>query len=516
MSKVFRSATTVSLFTLLSRILGLVRDMITASLFGAGLAFDAFVLAWRVPNLFRRLFGEGALSAAFIPVYSDYLEAKDPEDTAGFLNSIFGVLLVVLLAIAAAGAIAGAVLGFGASFSDKWQMSFRLFILLVPYVVPVCLVAFAAAVLNSHGHFAMPAFAPALLNVFWIASLAVAYFITRNLSVMVVVLGGGILLAGVMQFVVQIPVLRRKGIKLRVRPKFSHPGVRAVRKVMAPVVLGVAIIQVNTLLDSFIAMAFVKTEGGVSVLYYANRLVQFPLALVGIAVATAAFPTLSRLAAGGQKGKFALALKESLLGVLFVAVPAAVGLAVLAAPIVRLIFERGQFTASDTKRASFALVCYAATAAAASAYHIVTRAFYSLKDTRTPVTVGAVMVGLNLALNLTLVWPMQEAGLALATSISSVCNVVVLLLILRNKAPGLDIGSLAKGLMRFVFASAIMGSAVLGTLYLLPAADRLLLKVIAVVAPMITGVLVVFIVSALLRFPELAFMLKSLRRRRRA
>jgi putative peptidoglycan lipid II flippase len=513
MSKVFKSARTISFFTLLSRVLGLVRDMACASIFGAGLAFDAFVLAWRVPNLFRRLFGEGAFSAAFVPVYSDYLEAGDKDNTARFLNSVFSVLFAILLTIAILGVIGGAILGFGVTLSDKWQMTFKLFTILFPYVVPICLVAFAAGVLNSHNHFAMPAFTPALLNIFWIASLGIAYFLTKDLSVVVVILAVGILFAGFLQFGIQLPVLRQKGVRLRLTRDFSHPGVRSISRVMVPAVAGVAVIQVNTLLDSVIAMVFVKAEGGVSVLYYANRMVQFPLALIGIAVATAAFPTLSRLAAGGDEKKFALTVKESILGVLYVAMPAAVGLAVLAGPVIRLIFERGEFTASNTGRTSFVLICYAATIAAASVFHLVARAFYALKDTRTPVRVGALMVAMNLALNLTLVWPLQEAGLALATSISSVFNVLVLLLILRKKAPQVELKPLATGLARFSFVSAMMGGAVFGVLHLLPSADTLLLKLASVAVPLVTGVLVVVILSALFRFPEFKFILNALRKK---
>jgi putative peptidoglycan lipid II flippase len=281
-------------------------------------------------------------------------------------------------------------------------------------------------------------------------------------------------------------------------------------------VLGVAILQINTLLDRFIAMAFVKDAGGVGALYYANRMVQLPLALIGIAVATAAFPALSRLVVQGKTAKFALTVKESILGVLYVTIPAAVGLAVLATPIIRLIFERGEFTVLSTKRTSFALICYAATAATASVYHVATRAFYSLKDARTPVKIGAVMVFFNLALNLFLVWPLQEAGLALATSISSGCNVVLLLVILRKKIPELDLGALGRGLIRFCIVSIGMGAAVLGILQILPSSQSLLMRLATVAVPMATGMLVLFILSGVMRFPELSFILSAIKKKRPA
>ena len=498
---------------MLSRVLGLVRDMACASIFGTSMAYDAFLVAFMIPNLFRKLLGEGAFSAAFIPVYSEYIEAGDRDESARFRNSVFSALLVLLLLIGAAGAVAGALAGSLAPLPEKWRLTFSLFPLLIPYVAPVCLVAFAGAILNSHRHFAMPAFAPVVLNMFWIAAAGVVYFAFRDLTQAIVFLSGGILLAGIVQFGLQLPVLRRKKVRLRLTRDLSHPGVKTVRTLIAPVVFGVAIFQINTLLDSLIAMTLVKTEGSVSVLFYANRMVQFPLAIIGIAVATAVFPTLSRLAVEGAHGKFALTLKESVLGTLYVTVPAAVGLAVLSTPVIRLLFERGKFTPDSTGRASFALACYAATVASASVFHIVTRAFYSLKDTRTPVRVGVVMVAMNLILNLIFVWPLQEAGLALATSISSVCNVLVLLAILKKRAPGLDLGAFGRGLARFSAVSVIMGGAVFGVLYLLPSGNTFFAKLTAVAAPVAAGMLVVFALSALLRFPELKFLLSALRRK---
>jgi len=490
--------------------------MVNATVLGTGLAFDAFVVAWTVPNLFRRLFGEGAFSSAFIPVYTDHLEKGDKKNTQNFLNSVFSMLVAVLFGIIAIVALAGGLLGFLAPLPEKWELALRLFPLLVPYVLPVCLVALAAAILNTHGHFAMPAFAPVLLNAFWIVTLGVALLATDDLSVIVAMLAAGVLVAGAVQFAVQIPVLRRKGVRLRFRPDFSHPGLRSVRRIMAPAVFGVAVFQINAFLDNFIAMTFVEKEGGVGTLFYANRMVQFPLALIGIAVATAAFPTLSRLVSERNARKFALTVKESILGVLFVAVPASVGLALLSTPIIRLLFERGKFTPASTERTAFTLACYAATVAAASAFHLATRAFHSLKDTVTPVRVGAAMVLLNLTLNMTLVWSMQEAGLALATSISSACNVIVLLVLLKRKTPELDVGSLGRGFLRFCAVSAAMGVAVLGMLHILPAPQSLLLKLAAVGVPMIAGVLVLFILSGVFRFPELSFILRSIGRKRTA
>lgn len=515
MSKVFRSAGIISFLTLVSRILGLIRDVVSASIFGTGVVYDAFLIAFVVPNLFRKLLGEGAISAAFIPVYTDYLEAGDSKKTQAFLNAVFSALLTVLLVIAVAGALGTGVLGSRLAAPGKWNLALRLLPTMILYVVPICLVGFAAGVLNSHRHFAMPAFAPIVLNVFWIAALFAAYGVSSGPSGTVVILVGAVFMAGITQFAIQLPVLRSKGVRLRFRPDFSHPGVKSVRALMAPVIFGLAIFQINTFLDSLIAMTLVREEGGVSVLYYANRLIQFPLALIGIAVATAVFPTLTSLAAGGKREKFAATFKEAVLGVLYLAVPAAVGLAVLSVPVVRLIFEYGRFDPSSTRRTSFALVCYAATVACASVYHVVTRAFYSMKDTRTPVKVGAFMVGLNLVLNLTLVWPLQEAGLALATSISSAVNVLVLLAILHRRHEHLDLASLGRGFARFSLVSGVMGIAAYGVLALLPAGNSVPQKLVCVVVPVAAGAAVVLVMSALLKFPEFSFMLKAIRRRGR-
>ena len=514
MSKVFRSARTISLLTLASRVLGLARDVLSARIFGTGLVYDAFLLAFTIPNLFRRLFGEGALSAAFIPVYAGYLEAGDEGDIRAFRSSVFSVLLAVLAAIAACGAVAGAAVPSLVHLPERWRATFELLPVMMVYVVPVCLTAFLGAVLNSHGHFVMPALAPVVMNAFWIGGLAVFYVAPVSLARLAFVLAAAIVVSGAAQLAIQFPALGRRGIRVRFRPDFSHPGVRSVRTLMAPAVFGLAVVQINTLLDRVIAMALVGDPGGVSALFFADRLIEFPLALVGIAVATAVFPTLSRLAAGGENDRFALTFKETVLGVLYIAVPAAVGIGVLAVPLVRLLFEHGKFDSSSTGRTSLALACYAATVACASVYHVVARTFYSLKDTRTPVRVGAAMVALNLALNLSLVGPLREAGLALATSVSSAANVLVLLSILGKRLPVLDLAGLARGLARFAAMSGVMAAAVLGTLHLMPGEGAFALRLSRVALPVGVGMLTVALFSILFRFPEFSFIAASLRRRR--
>jgi len=505
--------------TLFSRVLGFLRDMLSAAIFGTGIVYDAFLLAFIIPNLFRKLLAEGALSAAFIPVYADYIKQGDREKSARFLSSVFTVLFVVLAAIAIAGAIAGSGLGFGISAPGKWKLTFHLFPVMIIYVIPICLVGLAAGILNSHNHFAMPAFAPVMLNVLWIAGLSVAWLLSGEISTMIIILALTVVLAGFVQFLLQVPVMKRRGVSLRLMPvktALKHPGVRQVEKLWLPVAFGLAIFQVNTLGDSLIAMIFVKDGGGVSVLYYANRMIQFPLALIGIAVATALFPTLSRLLSEGKIKKFALTFNESMLGVMFVTIPAAVGLAVLSTPVIRLIFERGKFDAFSTSRTSLTLVFYCATIVSGSVFHLLTRAFYSLKDTRTPVKIGAIVVALNVLLNLILVWPLQEAGLALATSITSVINSVALLLILKKRAPDIDTRGIIRGFIIFCLVAAVMGAAVYGCLHLLPGNGRIFSKLISVFIPILAGIIIVFVLSLLLRLPELKFMLGAIRRRRKS
>ncbi|MCK4282703.1 MAG: murein biosynthesis integral membrane protein MurJ, partial [Candidatus Brocadiae bacterium] len=448
-----RGAGVIAAFTFLSRILGLVRDCLCAAFFGVGIVWDAFSFAFRVPNLFRRLFGEGALSAAFVPAFTERLELREKEAAWRFAGRIGGALLLALFALLVVGE--ALVLGLlrWADPDPRWRLALGLTAVMLPYMVFICLTALAGAALNSLRHFAAPALAPVVLNVCWIASLVVAaWLVSSEATTRIFIVAVGILVAGAAQLALQMATLAAKGFRWRLSFGLLHPDVRRIAISMAPVALGLAALQINVLLDGVIAISLAAPEGkeaftvlgasipypmevgANSVLYYANRLMQLPLGVFGIALATAAFPTLSSQVVRRDWRGFSQSLTRGLGTVLFVAVPAGVGLILLRYPAVELLFQHGNFalTPGSTARTAAALCAYSTGIWAYCSLHVLTRAFYSLKRPATPAKVAACMVGLNLVLNLTLVWHLREAGLAAATAITATLQVAVLYWVLHG------------------------------------------------------------------------------------
>jgi len=515
MSDIIRSAKIVSICTLISRVTGLARDVLTAIVFGTGIVCDAFLLAFTIPNLFRRLFGEGSLSPALVPTYSDYRVKGESDKATRFLGATFTAVTLLLSVVAGAGILGSLFLRHSGHFSQKWELALKLFPIMLPYVVPICLVALVSAVLYCHGRFALPSLAPVVLNLFWIVGLLLLVRAFSHQWQIAVSLSFVILAAGFFQFLLQVPVLKAEKIRLPFRLDLKDPGLAAVKKQWFPVAFSAAVLQINVLSDRLIAMGLVRDPGGVSTLYFADRLLEFPLGLIGIAAATAALPAFSECIARQDTKKFAKTFVDISRSVLFVSVPAAVGLAVLRVPIIRLLFERGEFTALSTRRTAFTLLCYASSVWSYSLYHITTRAFYSLKDSKTPAKIAAIMVFLNLGLNLILVFPLAEAGIALATSITSIVNLVTLHLLLRRRVFEVGVGQIWRAFVRFLALSAPMAlfsyisyKAVEGRL-----GAALLARVIEVALPIGVGVSVFLAMAALLKFPEVKTVLAGIGRK---
>lgn len=515
MSDVIRSAKIVSICILISRITGLIRDVLTAVVFGAGAVCDAFLLAFAIPNLFRRLFGEGSLSPALVPAYSEYRVKGDADSATRFLGSTFTAVTLLLAVISGAGIVASLLSGHLIRFSEKWELTIKLFPIMLPYVVPICLVALSAAVLSCHGRFAVPLLAPVVLNLSWIFGLLLARRVFPDQWRIAVSLSFVILAAGFLQFLLQVPVMKAEKIRLPLRIDLKDPGLAAVRQQWFPIAFSGAVMQINVLSDRIIAMWLVRDPGGVSTLYYADRLLEFPLALIGISAATAALPALSECIARQDTKTFAKTFVDTSKSVLFVSVPAAVGLAVLREPIVRLLFERGEFTPQNTSRTALTLLCYASSVWSYSLYHITTRAFYSLKDSKTPAKIAAIIVCLNVTLNLILVFPLAEAGIALATSITSIVNLVTLHLLLRKKVSGVNIGEIWRAFARFLapfvpmaLSCYIAYKAVAGKL-----PPSFLAKVIEAGLPIGLGVSVFLGMAALLKIPEVKTVLAGIGRK---
>ncbi|MDR4506076.1 MAG: murein biosynthesis integral membrane protein MurJ [Candidatus Scalindua sp.] len=526
-----RSAKTISLCTLLSRILGLVRDIICASFFGTGIAWDAFVIAFKIPNLFRRLFGEGALSAAFIPVFTEYLETKEKKSAMELVNVTGTALLIVLSIIIVFSEISFVTVPHITSLNHKWELVLNLLMITFPYVLFICMVAFAMAVLNSLKHFLMPAIAPIALNICWIIGVFMfTPLFGETLEKKIFGVAVAILFGGFIQLGIQLPILKKLGVGFRPSLYFSHPGFRRVVALMLPIIFGLAAVQINVLLDSVIAMTFSKPPGGtenfligslsipypletgaVSVLYYGDRLIQFPLGVFGIAMATAVFPYFSTHAARKDWKNLALTYNQAIRGILFIGIPASIGLILLRKPLVSLFYERNAFTAESTYRTATVIAFYALGIWAYSVLHVIVRAFYSIQDTKTPVKVGAGMVLLNLILNTTLIWFLQEGGLALATAISAIIQTIILFTVFQRKFNITGTKHILISLLKTAISTLIMSLVCWIVLSKLPAGDgSIQTKSLRLFAPLAVAVVTYLAVSLLLRSEELKYLYTSI------
>ena len=457
-----KSAGVISSATLVSRVFGLLRDMVSASIFGSGLAWDAFIIAFTIPNFLRRLFGEGALSSAFIPIFTEYLEKKSRREAWRFAGNVLGLLILVLAAIILGGILV--IQFFLANFllPDKIVLILKLARFTLPYIFFIALTALSMGILNSFKHFLMPALSPVLLNLCWLASL---FFLCPLFGgtpeKMIFGLVAGILVAGLLQLGMQVPALVRKGFRPKLGLNIRHPGVKKLGVLMLPAVLGLAIIQINVTVDR--VLGYFLGNGAVSSLWYGNRLMQFPLALFGISLGVAALPTMSSLVARGETGKLKETLAFTLGLIFFVTIPASVGLMVLRVPIMRLLFERGAFDSLATHRAASVLLFYAAGLFAYAGLKVVTAVFYSFKDTATPMKMGVIAMLSNIVLNLILMWKLRESGLALATALSSTLNLFLLFRVLRKKLGSFGEARIAATFLKTIFASGVMAA----VLYLL-------------------------------------------------
>jgi putative peptidoglycan lipid II flippase len=511
-TQLLRSASVLGFLTVASRVLGMVRDILCASLFGAGMMWDAFIIAWTLPNLFRRLFGEGALSSTFIPVYTETREKEGDDRARSFASGMLGVQIVLLAVLALAGTAAALFLPaladrFGVG-DPKLSLTAGLSALLMPYLVFICTAALLTALLQAHRRFARAALAPVVLNVFWIAGVLLAGVLTSG-EKRIFFMSAFLLAGGFVQAVMLLPPLIRARRLGWPRPAFRDPGVRTVGSLALPVILGLAVLQVNVLLDRIIAELLVPGHGAVSALYFGNRLMQFPLGVIGIAAATAVFPLLATHGAKADREGFSRILSISLKGTLFLAIPAGVGLMVLGEGVVDLLFGHGAFTDDPRAvgRTGIVLLFYAVGLPAYCGIHVVTRGFYALKDTRTPVKIATLMVGVNLALNLVLVWPMQEAGLALATAATAWLNFAACLLLLGRKMERSWVGEIVQGNARTALAAAIMAG---GTFFLFRGLSRGLADagtmglIVSVLGSAAAGAGIYLVTCVLLREPSLA------------
>jgi putative peptidoglycan lipid II flippase len=468
---VMRSAGVVSAAVFLSRISGLVREMIMARLFGAGQAYDAFLLGFRIPNLTRDLFAEGALSSAFVPVFTQYLATKGKREAAELSNLVATALLLVVGGICILGMIFSPQLvwllasGF-ARVPGKFELAVTLTRIMFPFLLLVALAAQAMGILNALNQFGIPALSSTFFNIGSVAfGLGFGYTVGRWMDVSLIMsMAWGVVAGGAVQWLFQAPSLYRAGISYRPRLDFAHPGLRKILRLMGPAILGNAAVQINVLVNTNFASSIADAaghviNGPVSWLSYAFRFMQLPLGLFGVAIASATLPSISRSAALQKMDEFRLTLSRSLGMVLLLTIPSSVGLAVLGPSMIGAVYQWGRFRAADTHQVAMALACYAVGLAGYSAIKILAPAFYALNDARTPMLVSLVSILVNLAAASTMVKlaGLGHLGLALSTSAVALFGSVALFLLLRRRIQRMHGRALAASVAKILCASAVMG-----------------------------------------------------------
>ena len=418
--------------TLASRVLGFVRDVVIARAFGASAETDAFFVAFRLSNLLRRLFAEGAFSQAFVPVLTEYRETRGHEEVRELAASVSGVLGAILLLVSALGVVAAPILilVFAPGFigtEAKYELTVQLLRITFPYLFFISLTALAAGILNTYGRFGVPAFTPALLN---LSLIGAALVLAPRMEEPIFALAFGVLVAGVVQLAFLLPFLASLRLLVAPRLKWAHEGVRRIARLLLPAVFGASVAQINIQIDTLIA-SFLVT-GSISWLYFSDRIVEFPLGVFGIALATAVLPSLSARHARQEPEAFSRTLDWALRWVVTIGVPAAVGLGMLSVPIVTTLFHYGVFDDHDVGMTSLSLVAYSAGLVGFIFVKVLAPGFFARQDTRTPVRIAVVALLANVVLNLALVLPLQHAGLALATSLAAYLNAALLFRELRR------------------------------------------------------------------------------------
>ena len=427
-----RALATVSSLTMVSRVLGYARDFFIARLFGASLATDAFFVAFKIPNLLRRMFAEGAFSQAFVPILAGYRHGNSPEETRSLIDSVSTLLFVALVVTAAIGIAAAPLIvyvtapGFAAE-PEKFALTVQLLRITFPYIVFISLVALAAGVLNTWSRFSVPALTPALLNVSFIVGAA---FFAGYFDPPVLVLAWAVFAGGALQLAFQVPFLAKLGLLPRWRLNLSHPGVRRVLLLMAPAAFGVSVSQVSLLINQIFA-SFLQT-GSVSWLYYADRLMELPAGVLGVALGTILLPSLSKYHAQANPAEYSRLLDWGLRVTVLLAVPSAAGLAVLALPLIATLFHYGRFTAEDAWMTRQALVAYSVGLIGMILVKILAPGFYARQNVLTPVKIGVLTLLATQAMNLAFIGPLKHAGLALAIGLGACLNAGLLYRTLRR------------------------------------------------------------------------------------
>lgn len=454
--EIAKAASVIGFFTLCSRVLGFIRDIIIARLFGVYLYAQAFVIAFRIPNLLRDFVGEGAVNSAFVPVFSEYSARHTKKEFWELANVVLNLLLVVLAAVVILGVTFSPAIvrliapGFTAS-AQKLEVTVRLNRLLFPYILLVSLSAYSMGILNSLRHFSIPALAPCILNISMIIFVLIFREGIKGLAL-------GVLIGGVLQLAVQIPVLYKKGFSLKLFKRFNHPEANRIGRMMLPRMLSSGIYQLNNFVDSiFGSLARIVGEGGVAVLYFSYRLIQFPLGIFSNAISQAMLPALSAQALEDTNEKLRRTIFWGLRAVFFIMIPASVGFMALSKPIIAVLFGGNRFDAYSVDITAKTLFFYSIGLFAYGATKVLHSAFFALKDTLTPARVSFTALIINIILNYIFMFPLKIAGIALATSLSGINTFFILIVILKKRLGDFKTGEILLAFLRILLASICMG-----------------------------------------------------------
>lgn len=516
--QVARSAGVVSIAVMVSRIFGLAREQVFAAFFGASMGYDAFLMAFRIPNLLRDLFAEGALSAAFVSVFSQYLTQKGESAAWRLASLVLNALILILAAVTILGMIFSRQLvdwiapGFRA-IPGKSELAAEMTSIMFPFILLVALATVAMGILNTKDRFGIPASASTFFNIGSIAGgLVFAYAIDPHFGGRAIIgMAIGTLIGGLLQFLIQVPSVGRVGFRYKLVVNFSDPGLVQIMRLMGPAVIGTAAVQINVLVNSIFASYL--GNGPVSWLGYAFRFMQFPIGIFGVAIGTATLPSISRAAARNDRVGFRQTLSSSLGMVFLFCIPSAFGLAVLSHPIVSLIYQRGHFTPMDTHQTAAALALYSVGLAGYAAIKVLAPAFYALNDARTPMTVSVVSIVTNYILNSLLVERFGHRGLALATSGVALVNFIALFVLMRRKIGSIEGRRIFQSLWKILLASTAMAAVCwvvhsqISTLTRAGLGGQLANALI----PIVAGVAVFFSLARFLAVPDLETAQRALR-----
>lgn len=513
--QVAKAAGVVGIATLLSRIFGYIRDMVVAAFFGASWVSDAFFAAFRIPNIMRRLLGEGSLTVSFVPVFTEYLKKKSKEEALELANIVFTMLSIVLVILSIVGIIiAPAFVTILAPGFVKTQVQFNLAVFLTrimfPYIFFISLVALCMGILNSLRHFAAPALSPVVLNL----SMILAILLLRNwFNEPITALAVGVIIGGILQLTMQWPFLVKMGVHLRLNFHFRHPGIRQMGILLIPTFIGSSVYQINVFIGTILGSLLPK--GSLSYLYYADRVVELPLGVFAIAMGTATLPSFSSLVAQDRMEELKHTITFSLRLILFITIPASVAIIALRVPILSVLFERGAFTTQSTVLTAQALLFYTVGLWSFSIIRVIDAVFFAIQDRKSPLKAALASLIVNIVASITLMIPMKHGGLALATSIASAVNVIILSVIMRHRIGRVLDRQFYESLGKIILSSLVMWMVLSGMEWFLPwqltGSFRNRLSFLS--ASVMLGMTTFLAMSLAVRSPEIVALLNTIRRK---